>query len=328
MRSKYQRDIYRKMKYRFIIFISLALVLGNCKPATKQTTSVNLDTEKSNLEGLSKNEGIRSDPDGAFDYNSPDFTFVLDSNLREISGLSYDLSDNTLIAVDDESGKYFHLNPIDGKVTNKIRFHRDGDYEAIAYNDSKVIIAKSSGNLYVKEKNVVKTKVYKNKFKSRNDVEGLAFLPESNTLLVACKGSTLDENDKENIKCIYKFSLTDSLLEEQPYLSIDRNELKQFITDRFSKHSIISKAKMTNRIKDFAPSGIAVHPDSQDLYILSARGSTLVIYDKELKLTDIIFLNAKTIPQPEGICFDNENNLYISTEGQVLSAKIFKYLAK
>ncbi len=94
---------------------------------------------------------------------------------------------------------------------------------------------------------------------------------------------------------------------------------------RYSKISKSKRKKLVNRSKSFAPSGLAVHPLNEDLYILSAKGSLLVIFDKTKFLKRVIFLNSKTIPQPEGIAFDQLNHLYIATEGQGFSGKIFKF---
>jgi uncharacterized protein YjiK len=81
------------------------------------------------------------------------------------------------------------------------------------------------------------------------------------------------------------------------------------------------------RLKSFSPSGIAIHPATSELYILSAKGSLLIGY-KNQKLNWIHFLDDKIIKQPEGLCFDERYNLFISTEGKGLVAKLFKYLYK
>ncbi|MDX1285770.1 MAG: SdiA-regulated domain-containing protein, partial [Draconibacterium sp.] len=77
------------------------------------------------------------------------------------------------------------------------------------------------------------------------------------------------------------------------------------------------------RIQDFSPSGIAIHPENGSTYILSAKGSTLVIFDHNSDLEKVVLLNDKKIPQPEGICFDSKSNLYIATEGKGSPGKIF-----
>jgi uncharacterized protein YjiK len=88
-----------------------------------------------------------------------------------------------------------------------------------------------------------------------------------------------------------------------------------------------SRFKLKNyqlRIRKFAPSGIAVHPDSKEYYILSSQGKTLVVVDDQNKIKHIEFLKSQHA-QPEGICFDDQAKLYISNEARGLSPKIFMY---
>jgi len=101
--------------------------------------------------------------------------------------------------------------------------------------------------------------------------------------------------------------------------------IKDKVKSVYASESKSKIKKLTNRVKDFAPSGIAIHPLSKEYYLISARGSTLVILDTNRQFKDLIFLNDKSNKQPEGICFDGQSNLYISTEGHGLSAKIFKF---
>ena len=81
---------------------------------------------------------------------------------------------------------------------------------------------------------------------------------------------------------------------------------------------------------------MALNGSRDKLYIISARGSSLVIYDipedfgsnnsqKVAELRTIVFLDAKMIPQPEGITFDSDNNLYISSEGKTGKGTIAKF---
>jgi len=84
--------------------------------------------------------------------------------------------------------------------------------------------------------------------------------------------------------------------------------------------------KLKNRAEDFSPSGIAIHPTTYQIYILSSQGKTLSIFDSSKKLVAIIFLNKKEHLQPEGICFSPDGDLFISNEGKGISgAKLMHY---
>ena len=168
--------------------------------------------------------------------------------------------------------------------------------------------------------------IVKNKLKKENNIEGLAYNQSKNELLIACKGEMIkSKGDKE--KAIYSFSLETRELENKPFLTISDKELKeqlkkQYATSNFSEKEL---KKRKSRAIEFSPSGIAIQPTTGDYYIVSARGSLLVILNAQKKIKHITFLNEKHLPQPEGICFDTNETLFISSEFKVGGGKIYKY---
>lgn len=72
----------------------------------------------------------------------------------------------------------------------------------------------------------------------------------------------------------------------------------------------------------FGPSGIAIQPQSGDIYIISSLGKTLFVLGKEGKLKHIEKLEKEILPQPEGITFDADGTLYIASEGRDGAARL------
>jgi uncharacterized protein YjiK len=75
----------------------------------------------------------------------------------------------------------------------------------------------------------------------------------------------------------------------------------------------------------FSPSGIAIHPNTELVYILSSVGKLLVILTPNGSIHHIEKLNKEIHKQPEGICFEKDGTLWISTEGKGGTAKIFEF---
>ena len=65
-----------------------------------------------------------------YDLYNPTHTYKLGEKLKEISGLTY-LNDRHIAGIQDEDGFVFILNFIKGKITNRIKFEKDGDYTSI-----------------------------------------------------------------------------------------------------------------------------------------------------------------------------------------------------
>ena len=67
------------------------------------------------------------------------------------------------------------------------------------------------------------------------------------------------------------------------------------------------------------------HPLTAEIYIISHRGSLLVILKPDGKLRDAILLNERFFHQPEGITFAPNGDLYISNEAVDKKANILKF---
>ena len=258
-----------------------------------------------------------------YDLTKADQTFVLNKALREVSGLAYNNETKQLIAINDEHGKAYYLNNKDGNIEDEVRFGKKGDYEGVIKVNNYLYAIKSNGYLYEYDLTSKKRKSHKTELTSINEVEGITYEKKKGLLLLACKGKSLDKEISNNTKVIYAFDRESYTLQDKPFITIADTTLLSLIDNKNLNKLSINKLKIRTRL--FSPSGISIHPQTGEYYILSARGSTLVICDKQKQPTDIFFLNEKTIPQPEGICFDESGNLFIATEGKGFSGKIFKY---
>jgi len=63
-------------------------------------------------------------------------------------------------------------------------------------------------------------------------------------------------------------------------------------------------------------SGIAIHPLTDYLYIVSSVSKTLVVLDERHQLHAAVHLDANLFEQPEGLTFSPKGHLYISNEGK------------
>lgn len=240
----------------------------------------------------------------------PDKSNRLHWDLEEISGLSY-YRENMLLAVEDESGNVYVLDANTGDKIEKVKFQKGGDYEGIEYDEENIWVMESNGNFYsfqISDGVAINVQKFESDFRSGNDLEGLSYV--NGSLIVAAKGDGSIEGINEKGKGIYR--IREDLPE--PLFFIEKVELEKFIKERV----------YFNKIADFDPSAIAVHPRSKDIYILSAD-HILVVYDNQLRLKEIVKLDKGIFTQPEGICFTPEGDMYISSEGNGDRGEIFQF---
>jgi uncharacterized protein YjiK len=290
--------------FRTLVLISCVIFFSFCNPATNKELPMNGDHEYYHLEN----------PDAR--YQMPDY-------LEEISGLSY-YGKGKLACIQDEKANIYVWNLEKEKIVDKFEFGKDADYEDIAVVGKTAYILRNNGNIYriddFKHKDR-KVHTYKTPLKEKNNTEGLAYDPLSNTLLVACKGSPSidEENPYKGYKAIYKFDLEEEELITKPYFLIDLERLDSYINQsafaRFSAR-IAKKLHIIESETSFMPSGLAIHPLHGDIYIISSVGKLLIILNRKGKVLDVKELDPKEFRQPEGICFSPAGDMFISNEGQ------------
>lgn len=253
------------------------------------------------------------------DYNfaKADVLWELDNSLQEVSGLEYDIRASRLMAVNDEKGTIYQINTQTGEADRLWEFYKDGDYEGIAKAGKHVFVLKSNGKLYRYNIDKDMTKVFDTGLSAVNDAEGLCYDSASNALLIACKGLPISQKPHE--KAVYRFNLNANPLQLAPEITIDVEKLNEWA------ESMELSAEQQWRLKRFAPSGIAIHPLNGSYYLLSARGSMLLVLNREKRIEYMVFMDAKALPQPEGITFDEDISLYIASEGKAGKGKLLKF---
>jgi uncharacterized protein YjiK len=243
-----------------------------------------------------------------YDLANPLKKWSLPDSLAEISGIAW-MKDDKFLAIEDIHPILYEIRIGDtnGTITNKIEFKKTEDdkmdFEDLAVVNDTVYALWSHGAIFkiVNQQNGVISQKTKTWLKKDNNTEGLAYDPVSGNLLIACKEESGLENAKNSTRAIYEFDRKLDSLKPDPFMQINKSDFE----------------KVAGEKVDFYPSAIAVHPVTHDIYIISTKDTKAIAqftYDGKLKAFD--YIDKEVIPQPEGMCFDPQGNLYISTESR------------
>ena len=257
-----------------------------------------------------------------YDFTAPQLVGQLDGELDEISGLSTTADGNDeLFAVQDELGKVYRLNARTGGLLWSIDFWKDGDYEGVEAVGPDIWVVKNTGTLYriqhpgSPSQNVTK---FNTALTSENDVEGLAYDTRNNRLLLACKRDASDDGNDKDGRYVYAFSLSTHALSAQPVMAITRAAVAEHL-------SVCPLTAGYNKLRDFfldrpeydlAPSAIAIHPLTGQVFITSSVGKVLMVLSAEGEIEHLERLDKEFFPQPEGLAFTPDGTLYVSTEAK------------
>lgn len=284
---------------RISSFIFALFIIASCQNNTQ---------EKKSSPDKKENTGIVSEDKTSMSYDlkKPTHSWVLPSELVEVSGNTW-LDKNHLILIEDLNPNLYYVKFDDKTATleKTIPFaetEKDKvDIEDVTIVDNVVYALWSHGALFkiTDWQNKPQVEKIKTGLKKDNNTEGLCFDPVSKQLLIACKDDA--GTGEESAKAVYSFNMEKSQLSEKPFMVIHPKDFKS----------------LTGNDLSFNPSAIAVHPTTHDIYILTTRdnkGMAVFTHDGVLKSYQSI--DKEMMEQPEGICFNPQGKLIISSQGK------------
>ena len=284
-----------------IALLATFILSGSCDTRTFGSNGIDSSYYDYNYESL------------GYKFFEPKNRLMLHYDLEEISALSY-YKPGILATVQDESGRLFFIDTKEGKIVNTIRFDTSGDYEGVEIVGNTAYVVESNGDIFkfpIDSEKKPKVKKENTVFTSANDVEGMGF--HNGKLLLVCKASGDIKGNKVKGKAVYKVDPKDLEVKKKEWLNITEKEIEDFIKNR----------RFFNKIREFDPSGIAIHPITKDIYIISAD-KLVVIFDEQKELKEVVKLNGSTYRQAEGICFAPDGTMYISNEGDGSRGRVFE----
>jgi hypothetical protein len=266
------------------------------------------------ISGISCNGQQRYNSPQGYDLNKPVKYFMPDA-LTEISGIAfYSGKADIIYAEQDEEGKVYYVDLNDPHLM-QTKFDKKGDYEDIAILGEQVVVLRSDGALFVFPFNQISKPDAANVQKWDNllphgEYEGMYANEKTGQVYVLCKQCSDEKASKNGGGFIFKLS-ANGTLKQSGRFGINVSEIE----------ALLNKKKVP-----FHPSALAKNPKTNEWYILSSVNKLLVIADAGWKVKAVYPLSTSLFLQPEGIAFDNENNLYISNEGdKVTKGTVLKF---
>jgi len=261
-----------------------------------------------------------------YDLKEPDRELELEKELDEISAIA-SIGNGQLAAIQDESGTIYILSAKSGKVEKEWMFGDNNDFEAMAYHKETFKVITSDGKLWhipFDNQNPSLGPVSL-ATESGSEIEGICYDHTSSQYLIAYKTATgISSRDQRNI---YKYKDGRKQHARLPYLTISNNRVRDYL--EMTKHQKDKLSELLKKTNDavFQPSDIAVHPLSGHVYLTSAVNELLLVMDPVSG--QIVYLHKfskNDLNQPEGITFDNDGDMYISTEkGSAKHARIIRF---
>lgn len=230
------------------------------------------------------------------------YSVKLDPKLREISGIAWDGKINMFLAIDDEMGKLFYLARDTRAIMEEYDFAPAGDFEDVAIYNGKPYILRSDGHLFRFDKDSIEPRGKGHELgqlpvTGTNDFETLYTDTERKALIMICKNCGGDDEKSVSAFAYYPDSIG---FDPKPIYVINAESVNNLSPFKTSK---------------FEPSAAAINPVLKKLFIISSGSRQLAICDLNGHVESVYKLNSKLFPQPEGIAFRQNGDMFISNEG-------------
>lgn len=233
----------------------------------------------------------------------------LSTRLQNISGIAWDQKNKYFLAVNDDGDTLFVLDRSSRAIIETYNLGNKGDYEDVAVYNGAVYVLRSDGMITkFSIDSTGKTSVAKLgevSITGPNDFETMYADTNRKALVLLCKNC---QSDDEKSVSAYAYYPDSTGFDNKPVFKIDAEEIKRLSPFEAPK---------------FQPSAAAVHPVSKKLFILSAESRQLVIADLNGKVDSVYKLSKEMFPQPEGITFAKNGEMYITNEGSLISKPTF-----
>jgi hypothetical protein len=239
-------------------------------------------------------------------YNAAAKTIiVLDKELLEISGIYY-LPDGKIAAINDEEGKIFLVNSSNGDNTVS-KFGRKRDYEDVVMVGSYYYILESNGNIHrVPVVSADTEEEFEFPREKKIEFESLYYDNHIRKLVLVSK----EQRETRKGVLAYTFDMDSQQFSDTALYEIYRKEIHAFLKDNNAQ---------------FKPSAAAVHPLLNKLFIVASVGKAMLQCSLDGKIEKAWQLNPDQFPQPEGLTFAPNGDMFISNEGVDGKATILKF---
>lgn len=251
-----------------------------------------------------------------YDLSSPDDRIVLPMALAEISGLT-DLSPTQVACVQDEEGTVYVYDIKRRDVVRKVPFSAAGDFEGLTAVEHGFFALRSDGVLFEITESPSGVTVREHVLSlPTKDNEGLAYDSKHQRLLISPKSRLGKGKAAKFDRAIYSFDLESRRLSSDAVLDWSVRDVMDFAEAHGLTLPMKARKKGDMRITlRLLPSSLAVHPITDEIYILSAIDGILISLGRDGAVTGYAMLDRGLFPQPEGVTFMGSGDMLISNEG-------------
>jgi hypothetical protein len=115
-------------------------------------------------------------------------------------------------------------------------------------------------------------------------------------------------------RALYYYSLTKKRYHEEPIFYFDADEVLAFLERNNLFKSQVGQRKIQKNLPEVLPNAIAVHPKTNDFYMLSSKERMLMVFSPFGEILDVTQLEDNVYMNPTDLYFNDQGDLFIANE--------------
>jgi hypothetical protein len=123
-----------------------------------------------------------------------------------------------------------------------------------------------------------------------------------------------EEEGEGRRRALYYYSFTKMRYHEEPIFYFDADEVLAFLERNKLFKTQADQCKSQKKIPKVLPNAIAVHPKTNDFYLLCSEERLLVVFSPFGEIMDVTCLDEKLYTNPTDLHFNDRGDLFIANE--------------
>lgn len=261
--------------------------------------------------------------DGYFDLQHPNSVQTLPMGIQPFSDVA--LLDSThLLGLNQESGMMFVYDLNDYSVVPFLSWDMESKIRNISTLDSTLLLVDDAKHIHFLSSPYDSSSLTTLNLENEQfDPTSVCYHKETNRLFLIASNEERTEGYSNS--SIYAYNLNQRKLNAQPLFSISGEDIEAFAIQNnlMIPRSDLSIMDDTLESMNFTPTAIAVHPKTNEIYILSGSDHSLVVFNQFGEIVNFTTLDKNTFSHPSAMTFKKNGDLVI-TDGNLMNPTVIQ----
>ncbi len=248
--------------------------------------------------------------EGFYNWHAPFSSLELPLGLSSIKNICI-LDSTRFVAIDQQSGSVVLLDELSGKLVGQLNLSPSFQFSSLAVYDSVLVLQDQLNQLHFLGAPYDSTsEIGLNELSS--ELKFMSFCSHPITKRLFFLGDEIDKGEGRYSNYVYGFGLGNRKLREKPLFEIESEKIEQYALQMgIVSQNAFAQSSSEQSVFNFKPSALAVHPKTNEIYVLSQERAQLAVFNQFGEVVNFIPLSRSLANHPTDIQFHPNGDLIV-----------------